>query len=236
MSELKPLWEIQVLDEQKRFWEQKLREAQAPMEIKTLKKEIEEGRAVFKKLKEEYDSLKKDLKVKEMDVAAAAEKMEILSRRLYSGAMKNVKEINSTSKKIEGLKDSIEKEEDKILNMMERQDIICSRLEEMKARLNEKIGEYRRLYNSNLSAQKKIKQRLEHISNSRNELVDKLNAGLWQKYTAMKKKFNDPLARVEKGICKGCQVGIPFDDLKLLKQGKGPVFCNHCGRMLYWEK
>jgi len=236
MPELKSLWEIQILEEKNRRLKQKLIETKAPQDMKILKKEIDGERVAYSELKENYDALKKDLKKKEMEVNAAAEQLESLSRRLYGGDMTNVKEINSTSKKIDALKERIEREENDLLYMMEKQELLLSSLEEMGNRLKEKISTYHRMQNANLADRQKAEQLLAQNSTAWEKLVDKLDEELWGKYLIMKKKVNNPLARVVKGICRGCQVGVSFNDLRFLKQGKGPVFCNNCGRMLYWEK
>jgi hypothetical protein len=77
---------------------------------------------------------------------------------------------------------------------------------------------------------------LAQIPLTRQKLLEKVDGGLLLRYMDMKKSFADPLARVEKGICMGCRVGIPFNDLRLLKQGEGLVFCSNCRRILYWER
>ena len=236
MPELRPLWEIQLLDGQKRELEHKLREGQMSGELKALKLEIEEGRDIFNKLKEEYSLLKKMLKQKELDAASTAERAENLGQKLYGGVITNVKEISSSTKKLESLKSIVKKTEDEMLNIMERQDNIRSRLEEMSASLNKKAEEYRRLHGSYLANQQKVRNLLAQIPISRQKLLDKIDAELWHKYLDMKKKFTEPLARVEKGTCMGCRMSIPFNDLRMLKQGGGLVYCNNCGRMLFWER
>lgn len=236
MPDLKQLWEIQVLDGQRKALEQKLREGQISGELRSLKTDIEEGRSIFNKLKEEYNSLKKVLKMKEMDVTSANEQLKSLGQKLYGGSITNVKEVNTSSKKLESLGEKVKRTEDEILAIMERQDALRSRLEEMSAELNRKAEDYRRKHGSFLANQQKVRQLLAQIPLSRQKLIDKVDVDLWQKYTELKKRLNDPLARVEKGTCMGCRVGIPFHDLRLLKQGEGLVFCSHCGRILYWDK
>jgi hypothetical protein len=236
MPDYKLLWEIQVLDEQKRALEQKLREGQISDELKALKADIEAGRSIFNKLKEEYSNQKKAQKAKEMDVTMANEELNNLGQKLYDGSITNVKEINSNSKKLESIKNKITQEEDDILVLMEKQVNLRAKLEKMSADLNSKAEDYRRKHGSLLANQQKVRQLIAQIPLARQKLLDKIDAEIWHKYMDMKKSFDDPLARVEKGICMGCRVGITFNELRLLKQGEGLVFCSHCGRMLYWER
>jgi hypothetical protein len=236
MPELKPLWVIQNLEDKNRRLKQKLFETKAPQDLQALKKELDGERVAYDKLKEKFAVLKRNLKNKEMEINAAGEKLASLDRKLYGGDMTNVKELNSTSKKIDILKEKIKQEEDEMLNLMEEQELLSSNLEEISSRLEEKISIYRRMQDEKLADRKKIEQLLAQNTTEWEKLVDKLDDELWEKYQVMKKKMENPLARVVKGICRGCQVGVSFDDLRFLKQGKGPVFCNNCGRMLYWEK
>lgn len=236
MPDLKLLWEIQVLDGQKRSLEQKLREGQISEELKSLKADIEEGRLLFNKLKEEYSSLKKGQKLKEMDVNAADEQLKNLGQKLYDGSITNVKEMNSNSKKLESLKNKVKQAEDDILASMEKQDELRAKLEKMSAELNSKAEDYRRKHGSLLANQQKVRQMIAQVPLARQKLLDKIDIEIWHNYMDMKKRFNDPLARVEKGTCMGCRVGITFNELRLLKVGEEMVYCSNCGRMLYWER
>ena len=236
MPELKPLWEIQVLEGQKRALEIKLREGQMSRDLKDLKNDIEQGRVVFNKLKERYRSLKKDLKTKEMDASSATEQAQSLGQKLYGGMITNVKEISTSNKKLDSLKSMVNRTEDEILDLMENEEEIRAKLEEMSAKLNSKAENYRKMYGSYLANQQNVRHQLAQIPLLRQKLLDKLDVDLWNKYFEMKKKYNDPLARVEKGTCMGCRMGITFNDMRLLKQAEGLVYCSNCGRILYWER
>lgn len=236
MPELKVLWEIQMLDSQRKRLETQLREGQMSGELRSLKAEIEDRQQVFNKLREEYNSLKRDLKTKEQDAASTNLQAGHLGERLYSGNITNIKEISSSSKRLDTLQEMVRRTEDEMLSIMEHRDNLRARLEEMSAELHKKSEEYRRLHGTYLANQQRIRKLLAQIPLSRQKLLDQLDNGLWQKYLEMKKKILEPLARVEKGTCMGCRVSIPFNDLRLLKLGDEIIYCSHCGRMLYWER
>lgn len=236
MLDLKPLWEIQLLDGQRKELEIKLKEGQYSKELKALKREIEHGRLEFDELKEKYHSFKKLLKTKEMDATAAVEQVDNLGHKLYSGTITNVKEINSSHIKLDSLKDIVKKTEDDILNIMEQLESLRALLRKKSEDLNRKADEFRKMHGTYLANQQEIKSVLEQLPLSRQKILDGLDIDLWNKYQDLKKIFNDPLARVEKSICLGCRMGIPFNHLRLLKQGEELVYCSNCGRLLFWEK
>lgn len=236
MPDLKLLWEIQVLDGQKRALEQKLKGGQISEELKSLKADIEKGRSLFNKLKEEYSNLKKSQKLKEMDVNEANEQLKSLGQKLYDGSITSVKEMNSNSKKLESLKSKVKQVEDDILTLMEKKDELRAKLESMSAELSNKAEDYRRKHGSLLADQEKVRQQIAQIPLARQKLLDKIDEEILHKYMDLKKRFNDPLARVEKAICMGCRVGITFNEMRLLKYGEEMVHCGNCGRLLYWER
>lgn len=236
MPDLKPLWEVQLLDGQKKALELELKEGKLAKELKLLKHEFEQERSVFKNLKEQYNSLKKKLKTKELDAAAAAEQVKNLRHKLYSGAITNVREIKTSNHKLDNLQDIVNKTEDDMLGLMEELDSLRSQLEIKSELLNKKADEYRQLHGTYLAKQQKIKSVLAQLPATREKILEKVEPWLWTRYVEMKKNFDDPLSRVEKGICLGCRMSIPFNQLRLLKQGTELVYCSNCGRLLLWER
>lgn len=236
MLDLKPLWEIQVLDGQRKALESKIRDGQISKDLKSLRREIEQGREEFDGLKEKYNGFRKELKIKEMDASAATEQVNVLGQKLYSGAITNIKEINTNTIKLDNLKSTVNRTEAEILDIMEKLESLRDQLEKKSEDLNQKADEFRQLHGTYLANQQKIKSVLAQLPLSRQKILDKLDIDLWNKYQEMKKKFSDPLAKVEKGICLGCRMSIPFNDLRLLKHGVEMVYCSNCGRLLFWER
>lgn len=236
MPDLRLLWEIQLLDEQRKELESKLKEGELLEELKALKKEIEEGQSQFKNLKEEYQKLKKELNLREHQSESIGEQIKIIEQKLYSGAITSAKEIEKNSIKLEELKNRLKQEDDAAIGLMEKQESMRVQLETLSTALAEKTESFRRLHGSYLAVQQNYRSSLAQIPLMRQKLLDKVEAGLWQKYLEMKKKFPDPLAKVEKGTCRKCRVGVSFHDLRHLKEGRELVYCSYCGRMLYWEK
>jgi len=236
MLDLKPLWEIQVLDGRRKALETKLKEGQISKDLKALRGEIEQGRADFEKVKGKYNNFKKDLKTKEMDATAAVEQVDSLGHKIYSGSITNIKEINTSNIKLDNLKSIVTRTEDEILNIMEKLESLRGQLEEKSEELNKKADEFRKLHGTYLANQQKIKSDLAQLPLVRQKILDKLEIDLWNKYQEMKKSYDDPLAKVEKGICLGCRMGIPFNHMRLLKQGVELVSCSNCGRLLFWER
>lgn len=238
MPDLKLLWEIQVLDEQRKELELRLKEGELVEELKSLKIEIEASQLQFRSLKEQYAKLKKELYLKEHESESIRGQIKTIEEKLFSGVVASAKETEKNNMKLEELKSRLKQEDDTIINLMEKQEAVRKQLETLSAGLAAKTESYRRLHGSYLAAQQNYRSSLAQIPLSRQKLLDQVENGLWQKYLEMKtkKKFSDPVAKVEKGTCQKCRVGISFHDLRQLKERKNLVYCSYCGRMLYWEK
>ncbi|MCL6447341.1 MAG: hypothetical protein K6U04_04200 [Armatimonadetes bacterium] len=236
MIDLKHLWEIQLLDQQRKSLESSFKGDDMASELRALKNDIEESRAAFKTLKEEYGSLKKELRKREMDTDELKERVGAMSKRLYDGSITSAKEVQSSNQKLLFLQDEIKRTEDLTLATMESLEAVRQKLEKLSAELNEKALHYRRLHGTYLGHQQKMRKMLAQIPQLRQKLLEKVDSNIWKKYVEMKKKIADPLARVEKGACTGCRVGLSFNDLRALKQGGTLVYCQNCGRMLFWER
>lgn len=235
MPDLKSLLEVQLHKGKLKALEAKSREEQQPVELKKLRGEIKQGRVAFEKLKETYSGLKNRLKSKEMSAAWSREQADSLGQKLYSGAITNVKEIETNSKKLESLRNAVSQIEDEILEMMEEKDQHRAQLADIAASLTHKTEEYRKMKNLLLTKQQQAKSELDKYQDQINKLIEQLEPGLWSMYQEMQKKLPEPLAKVEKETCMGCRMGITYGELRLLKQGEGLVHCGNCGRILYWE-
>ena len=236
MIELRPLWEIQVLDLRRRSLENSLQGGNVAAELRALKMNIEENRALFNSLKEEYSQLKKELKKRELDTDELKGRVEEFGGKLYDGSITNPKEIQNSSKKFESLKDEVKRTEELTLMTMESLEEMRQRLEGLSTDLSVKALHFRQLHGTYLGNQQKIKKLLAQIPQAREKLLEKVEVGVWKKYVEMKKKLADPLAKVEKGTCMGCRVGLSFHDLRTLKAGEDLHHCQNCGRMLFWER
>ena len=236
MIDLRPLWEIQVLDQERRDLENRLQGGDIAAELRALKMSIEESRTLFNSMKEEYSQMKKELKKRELDIDELKGRAEDLGKKLYDGSITNPKEIQNSSKKLESLTEEVKRMEELMLMTMESLEEMRQRLEGLSSDLSEKALHFRRLHGTYLGNQQKVRKMLAQIPKARDKLLDKVEAEVWKKYVEMKKKLIDPLARVEKGTCMGCRVGLSFHDLRTLKVGEGLLHCQSCGRMLFWER
>lgn len=72
----------------------------------------------------------------------------------------------------------------------------------------------------------------DRVENGMQRCRAQIEPALLARYEQLKKRYAaGALVVVEHGICSGCRVVLPKTILTRLKNG--PVFCDHCGRILY---
>lgn len=74
--------------------------------------------------------------------------------------------------------------------------------------------------------------RYEEAKHLINEKRAQIPAELLKKYEAAKKKHNQPVARLSKGRCGGCNMLLPSIVVRKVSAGDCAVECENCGRIL----
>ncbi len=74
---------------------------------------------------------------------------------------------------------------------------------------------------------------LNELKNKVKELEKGIDLALLDKYKHIKRNKPMPVAKVISGQCSGCNMELPSLVLRKLKESKGTVECENCGRLLF---
>lgn len=161
-------------------------------------------------------------------------KIEQSESSLYSGIIKNPKELQDVQKEIASIKSTIASLEDKELVKMveiddlEREYLIAEntlnlRKDQSLERNNELIIE------SNAHQQEISKIEIESKA-----ILDQIPLDYQEKYKNLRaRKKGIAISRVEDNSCSVCGSSLTPADCQLAKSSSNVVFCNSCGRILY---
>ncbi|MFZ5640214.1 MAG: zinc ribbon domain-containing protein [Bacillota bacterium] len=238
MTEWKILREIQQLDLRQTALENQLKRQPLAKELKELKAEIEAGQATLKKKVEAYEQEKKFLKQKEDEAAGQEEKIEALTKELYSGQADNVKELAGAAARLDELKESLGMLDDEVISLMEKLEGQKQALMAETAELNAKKKRFRQLRQQYQAKKDEISAEIEQIPTRQEALVKGVTPEIIALYQGLQGKFPDGLviADTRNGICSGCHMGVSFDIIKQLKSDGKIIYCDHCGRILLPEE
>ncbi|HOA36036.1 MAG TPA: hypothetical protein PKV91_06905 [Bacillota bacterium] len=230
---LKLLWQLQELD-------LAIEELELEIENNPLRQEVDSAEEQLGNVEEALSGTEQDLKEQrkklkrgELDLEAISSEHEALHQRLYSGEVKNIKELEQMEIKLRSVKQKQEELEEELLGLMEaieeqerraadlagQQKEISAELQQRRQRLDEELA---RLGND-----------MEKLQEQRKELVSQIEPQYLERYRELSRRFQgQALARVINDICQGCSVFISSAQRGHLYDPRAMVYCESCGRLL----
>ncbi|WP_099189191.1 hypothetical protein [Tepidibacter mesophilus] len=180
----------------------------------------------------ELENLKKTNILLEKKLKNKEDELKKINKDLYSGLIKDIKLLENIKNKEIHLEESKEIVEQDLIGNMEKMEILNNKIEKCKIKsielkeiiensnrkINEKLNEYRN----------KLYINLEEIE----KLRSKVNSDDLIKYDNIKIKYKNPLVKVEKDICRGCNVELFMNKISKLDNNE-IIECENCGRLMY---
>jgi len=229
MSQPSVLYDLQQIDTEIRAGKQRLGE------VLRLQKEPDDLTAARQRAQSIEDDLRERRAQREnlvLEIAGLADKAKRSEERLYSGAVKNPKELTDLQQEVEALgRRRASLEDDALLMMME--------IDERKAVKDEAEAELARLADEFESSSKRFRKEQNTLALQLNQLLEKRKRQLMLVSPSLLKTYDD-LARQKNGLavaglrgnkCLGCQVTLSASVIRAADEGR-LVYCDSCGRIL----
>lgn len=166
------------------------------------------------------------------EIASLAEKARRSEERLYSGTVKNTKELTDLQHEVEALgRRRASLEDDALLMMME--------IDERKTQKAAADAEVERLAGEFTTASATLRQEQHSLALHLNNLLEKRARQVALAQPALLKTY-DTLTRQKNGLavaglrnnkCLGCQLTLSGSIIRAVDEGK-LVYCENCGRIL----
>lgn len=233
MSDLRKLWQLQMLEEQQEKFNQGV-DPGAVNQLKERKKQIEVAQNSLRELKERYQKAKEKGANLEQRAQELRDNCKLINAKIYDGSLQ-IKEIQNYQQKLQKLQRELSLLEDRELEMMQAKEDIKKEWEGQKRQLEDLSGEFKELHGVYLHDKEETKTRADSLAREINALLQEIGEESLNQYRQLKTRHRNPVGRVVKDSCSGCHLGIPFDKIKQLKNQDAIVLCNHCGRMLFWD-
>jgi uncharacterized protein len=190
----------------------------------------------LEKAQEEAKKLRIDLNQIEDKVEAQRIKRKTTQHSLFSGKIKNPKELQDLQRDSEALKRYIVQLEDEQLDVMIAYETAEENLNQAQINLDRAKGSAIEDNAALLGEQSKLKDELEHLIREKdavNQSIPQVSQSLYQKLR--KKKQGTAVVTVVDGGCGICGQSITPADRQLIRSSTTLVFCPSCGRILYEE-
>jgi uncharacterized protein len=195
--------------------------------------ELTQARALVEERSQVVRALRTDQKDLELSVDEVRSKAAEIEKKLYSGAVKNPKELQDLDADLKSLKEETRRRDEKLLAKLVEVD-------EAEAALGEATESATTLENAWQSGQAELldeKARIEpeaaRLKALRDEEATHFERNLISLYNLLRERRGGrAVAKVERGMCQGCRISLPMSVIQRARSGNGLVQCVSCERIL----
>ena len=229
MGVAKQLHQLQELDLEIESDEQALRQKES---------QLGENQAVARaqtKLASEQqrlDELKHRQHSAEWDIDDLTSKITAAEEQLYSGRIKNPKELTNLQHEVTTLKTKRDQLENKALEIMDQVELAESSVSAANSEFKNLESELHKRQKQLSVEIDQLKSRLSDLKQKRQLLSDEIDPQALELYGKIRKQKEQAVANIEQGICRGCRISLPFSALQQARSGN-LVQCSSCGRILF---
>lgn len=204
--------------------------------LKELKKNFEEAKKQYKIRENELKEIKKEYKNITLKVKEEDSKVAHMENVLYEETGNNIKLIYSLQEDIKKEKDKITHLDDLSLNLLERDEKISSEKEELLKNIKKIKTEFEEYKESSVGKINKAKKELIECEEKIKELRKSIPEDMLRKFDNIKTKKKVAVASLENQVCLGCRMKVSSITLDKVKNENNLVYCDNCGRILYYDK
>ncbi|HBA53113.1 zinc ribbon domain-containing protein [Syntrophorhabdus aromaticivorans] len=232
-QELKTIYEAQGIDLQ--IIENEKRIHSTPKKLEEMDQEINMMTERVKKEQEIIEELEKERKKKEKELEMEKEKIKKFESKLYE--VKTNKEYQALLKEIETAKQTNDKEEEEIIEIMVR-------IEELKkdfSSTSEKLKERKKIAEAERTKLHKEMESIDKIifelKRQRDNLLSVIDDDLRKTYSMLIERRNGvAVVNVKNGVCLGCSMNIPPQLFIEATKNSRVILCPSCNRIFYFTE
>ncbi|RYD04153.1 hypothetical protein N752_16375 [Desulforamulus aquiferis] len=162
MLELKRLWHLQILEEQREKSLNKRIDPKITKKLKELKTEIEQGQEKLKELKDLYEQAGQLQKHFSQEAQVIKDKISAVSEKIYGGSLQT-KQIETYQQRHGDLRKKLLEIEDRELESMQQREDIKQQWEKQKATLANDTRSFKELHQEYLQGKEEIKERANDL-------------------------------------------------------------------------
>jgi predicted nucleic acid-binding Zn-ribbon protein len=170
----------------------------------------------------------------EAEVEDLKAKVSTAEGKLYGGTLKNPKELSGLQEQSKNYHKKISEQEDKILDIMAEIETVGQQISAKRKEADRIEAEWQAEQASLLQEQAKINIELSELEDKKKECNSKIDAASLELYRLLREKRQGrAVAKVERGLCQGCGISLPVNEMQRVKQSQKVVQCGSCERILY---
>ncbi|MBM4432622.1 MAG: hypothetical protein FJ025_01305 [Chloroflexi bacterium] len=178
------------------------------------------------------DALKHQQHDLENEIEDISAKLSTIEDGLFSGRVKNPKELSNLQHEAQGMKAKRSQLEDRVLELMEQTDSAAATITNLSNDLKKLEAEWQ-TQQQKLSADiEQLKAKLAELKQKRQQLSATIDPKALELYRELRKQKGLAIAKVEQGICRGCRISLSAAELQQAR-GNNLIQCSSCNRILF---
>jgi len=196
--------------------------------------ELIAGRQAVEEGRDAVEDVSKQQRELEWQVDDLRPRLSDVEGKLYSGSVRNPKELGSMQDEANILRGQLRRREDELLDLMVRVEERQTALREAEESLTEVEGRWRQDQKELTSEKEKLEGELSGLEERRRQQTGLIEARVLALYDNLwERRQGRAVAKVERGMCGGCRITLPMTVLQKARSGMDVVQCVSCERILY---
>jgi predicted nucleic acid-binding Zn-ribbon protein len=223
------LYRLQCLDSEKDAKQHRLAEVEAVLGKSDV---VQQARRTLENVQKQVQKWTHQQRDMELEIQSLSGKITRSEQRLYSGQVKNPKELADLQAEAASLKRWRQKREDDLLEtMIEREEAEAAR-SDAQTRLDEIESRWSAQQADLAAEREELQDRLAEVEQARAELLPRIEAGVLSTYQALRsRKGGLAVVQERDDACGGCGVSIsPSLEWKLRQEKL--IHCDNCKRII----
>ena len=206
-----------------------------PAKLETLQKKIDAENATFEAKKNELNGL--EVQRKDLDNQLKEAEASITKFKTQQLEVKKNEEYEAFNQQIQTAKENVDQIEEQEIALLIKIDEEKEKFEQTEADHKKSIEQIKHDIELQTDAQNKHKQEIDDLLANCNSLSSQVDPVYLRTYENVKKRVNKGpfVSTIEAHRCTGCHLKVSNDTVSAARQPTGPVNCDNCGRLLYYE-
>jgi predicted nucleic acid-binding Zn-ribbon protein len=196
--------------------------------------ELIAARQAVEERRDALEDVSKQQRELEWQVDDLRPRLSDVEGKLYSGSVRNPKELGSMQEEANILRGQLRRREDELLDLMVRVEERQAALREAEESLTEVEERWRQDQKELTSEKGKLEGELAGLEERRRQQTGLIEARVLALYDNLwERRQGRAVAKVERGMCGGCRITLPMTVLQKARSGMDVVQCVSCERILY---
>ncbi len=168
----------------------------------------------------------------EWEIDDLVSKLTTAEEKLYSGRVKDSKELTNLQREVNGLRARRDHLEDMVLKIMDQIELSMASVVALSNELKTLEAEWYSQQRQLSTNMEQLKTTLSTLKHKRQLLSVRIDSQVVELYQGLKRQKGQAVAKVEQGICYGCRISLPTIELQRVRSDN-LVQCSSCGRILF---